>query len=165
VVHACIVSVQSQLILLLCYSMKYTVCWNNVVIVSSNFLAGSIWRWQNLCSRVWKWLLSSLCVCLPQEIFTGNLLLNVNLRNSELTCSSVIDLIPNSGDKTGSHSTHTNQIYIYRLQNWQFTRGDLTTLELRPSITCRPMWRIFSRLGNNSNEPWRSSYTSIHFIA
>ena len=58
-----------------------------------------------------------------------------------------------------------NQIYIYHLQNWQFTRGDPITLELRPSISCPPMWRIFSRLGKNSNEPWKNFYNFIHFIA
>lgn len=68
-VHACIISVQSQLILLSCYSLKCTVCWNNVVIVRCCFLAGSIWRWQKLYSAVWKWLLSPVCMCLLPELF------------------------------------------------------------------------------------------------
>jgi len=49
--------------------MKYTVCLNNVVIVRSCFLAGSIWRWQKLYSAVWKWLLSPVYVCLLPELF------------------------------------------------------------------------------------------------
>ena len=47
----------------------------------------------------------------------------------------------------------------------KFSRGDSITLELRPSITCPPMWRTFSRLRNNSNEPWKNTYTPILFTA
>ena len=36
---------------------------------------------------------------------------------------------------------------------------------IRPSITCPPMWRTFSRLRDNSNEPWKITYTPVPFIA
>ena len=106
-VHACIVRVQSQFILLLCYSMKYTVCWNNLVIVRSYFLAVSVWRWQKLYSTVWKWLLSSVCMFTSRVVLLTVFYWTVYVCNTGLTCDSVTDPIPNSGDKTGFHSAYT----------------------------------------------------------
>jgi len=56
------------MILLLCYSMKYTLCWDNVVIVRSYFLAVSVWRWQN-CTVQFESDYYPLYVCLLPELF------------------------------------------------------------------------------------------------